>query len=90
MRAAEAAGYSMASPDDDLAQTSAAVPISAIVPQAVSVEDLARGSRPAMMSEQQSVAVAVAAGSMIPQSVRTGAHSVRETVYGYLGFGIPA
>ncbi len=87
MRAAEAAGFAMAAPDDDPMQVSAAVPISALVSPAVSVEDLARGARRAVPAEQTGVA---AAGSMVPKSVRTGANSMRDTVYGYLGLGVPA
>ncbi len=89
MRAAEAAGFAMATPDDDLGNTTAAVPISTILPAAMSVEDLARGARRAVTAEQAGGA-AVATGTMMPKSVRTGANSMRETVYGYLRFGVPA
>ena len=93
MRAAEAAGFAMAAPDDDPMQVSAAVPISAIVSPAVSVEDLARGARRAVTAEQAAAQTGVttaAAGSMVPKSVRTSANSMRDTVYGYLGLGVPA
>jgi hypothetical protein len=90
MRAAEAAGFAMAAPDDDPLQASTAVPISAIVSPTVSVEDLARGAHRPVTPEQTGVTTTAAAGSMVPKSVRTGANSMRETVYGYLGFGVPA
>ncbi len=89
MRAAEAAGFAMAAPDDDPMQTSATVPISSIASPAVSVEDLARGARRAVTAEHNGGA-STAAGAMAPKSVRISANSMRETVYGYLGFGVPA
>jgi hypothetical protein len=89
MRAAEAAGFAMATPDDELSNATAAIPISAILPASMSVEDLARGARRAVTAEKTGVAT-MAAGTMMPKSVRTSANSMRETVYGYLRFGVPA
>ncbi len=87
LRAAEAAGFAMAAPDDD--QTPFATTVSAST--AVTVEDLARGAR-AVSARPAVVALAASGpvGALVPKSVRSGAHTVRETVYGYLGFGVPA
>ncbi len=82
-RAAEAAGFAMAAPDDDIAaSTSLAAAL-----RVSNVEDLARGARD-VKSAQSSVPLAVGAG--MPSGGRSGAQTVRETVYGYLRFGVPA
>jgi hypothetical protein len=82
IRAAEAAGFAMASPDDEPAAQALRVPAGKIV----SVEDLARGARDVKVSTP----VAIAGSAMRPADARTGGPSMRETVYGYLGFGAPA
>jgi hypothetical protein len=79
LRAAEAAGFAMAAPDEE--PTLAATTV-----QAVSVEDIARGAR-----DVKSTQTAPAQPSGFARNGgRSGAYSVRETVYGYLGFGVPA
>jgi hypothetical protein len=84
LRAAEAAGFAMAAPDDE--QTAIATSVSS---SSVTVEDLARGAR-AISSAPPAAASTGAVGALVPKSVRSGAHTVRETVYGYLGLGVPA
>jgi hypothetical protein len=82
IRAAEAAGFAMAAPEDELAALPLKVPVSKII----SVEDLARGAREVKMSAPLTAAVS----TLRPADTRTGGPTMRETVYGYLGFGAPA
>jgi hypothetical protein len=82
LRAVEAAGFAMAAPDDEPTSVAAGAPIV----KAVSVEDRARGARDVINAQSTARRSSV----LVPASVRTGAHSVRETVYGYLRFGAPA
>jgi hypothetical protein len=83
MRAAEAAGYAMASPEDDAALQADAAPVALTV----SAEDSARGARRVALPASHA---GTGTTSMVPKTVRSGATSVRDTVYGYLGFGVPA
>jgi hypothetical protein len=82
LRAAEAAGFAMAAPDEGLASVS---PIAPAVKTA-SVEDLARGARDVRTVQFGSAAT----GAIAAQASRTSAPTMRETVYGYLRFGVPA
>jgi hypothetical protein len=82
LRAVEAAGFAMAAPEDEPTSVAA----DAAVVKAVSVEDRARGARDVKITQSNSRPSSV----LVPDSVRTGGHSVRETVYGYLRFGAPA
>jgi hypothetical protein len=86
-RAAAAAGFAMAGMDDEPATTArTTAPRSA-----VSVEDSARGARQvaaaAPSSDQTAARAILPAGA---NTLRAGANSVRDTLYGYLGFGVPA
>jgi hypothetical protein len=85
LRAAEAAGFAMAAPDDD--QASRATPPT--LAKAVSGEDIARGARDVKFSPSNQTRMLLSR-SATPNSVRSSAHTVRETVYGYLRFGAPA
>ena len=85
-RAAVAAGYAMASTDYDL-ETDTPTPPRL---KSQSAEDLARGARTPKSN------LPALAGPLSPASetakgrLATGAQTVRESVYGYLRFGIPA
>ena len=85
-RAAEAAGFAMAAPDDDDGATERAVPV-----RKVSVEEVARGGLRGQPADRQLLLAAPRTQpNAAPSRLIAGAHSVRETVYGYLGFGVPA
>lgn len=85
-RAAAAAGFAMVGNDPDL-ETNAPSP-SRLKSQ--TAEDLARGARTPKSN------LPALAGPLAPASetakgrLATGAQTVRESVYGYLRFGIPA
>ena len=87
MRAASAAGFAMATVDDDLAETPSRD--QPVTPR--SAEDLARGGQRSLPAYTLPAVIArsappvPAAKSLIPS-----ASSVRETVYSYLGRGLPA
>ena len=77
-RAAEAAGFAMAGAADDF--DDASLVTSAKIP----VEYVARGARPARpVSADHST-------SNNRSRLTSGALAVRESVYGYLGLGLPA
>lgn len=82
MRAADAAGYAMASMDDD--------PAAGTTAAAYLAEQLARGAQ----STKTAVPADALARSVSDGAARgrltSGAETVRSTVYGYLGIGIPA
>ena len=87
LRAAAAAGFAMATAEDDLTtadrQTSSG--------SKVSVEELARGGRAVPATEMQALAVVARHQTpTAPRGLMASANTVRETVYGYLGFGVPA
>ena len=80
VRAANAAGFSMATEDDDVGV--AATPVNAILKSA---EDLGRGARP--VSVRTVVVPAMIARPTVaaaPKGLMSSANSVRDTVYGYL------
>jgi hypothetical protein len=87
MRAAAAAGYALAADDDEAAVLKPAL----AVEPAISVEDSARGARrPATAAEFVAAGQARAPEATATSTVRAGANTVRDTVYGYLRMGVPA
>ena len=86
-RAAAAAGFAMAAPDDDFGPNERRV--NQIAP--VSVEELARGGqRMATADQLPAVIAARPIEPAAPKGLLAGANSVRDTVYGYLRLGVPA
>ena len=85
-RAAAAAGFAMAATEDgsDLSQPMHATP------SAQSAEELARGARQPKMNLPALAGPQSATNAASKGRLATGAQTVRESVYGYLRFGIPA
>lgn len=86
-RAAAAAGYAMAAWDDEPLPS----PRAATEESRVSMEDSARGARQLVVQPAAATELAPrVALPAVPNALKSGAHTVRDTVYGYLGFGVPA
>lgn len=83
MRAACAAGFAMVSLEDE----EAVAPMRAVVRN---VEELARGGRQAVAGSNLPAVVRDRVAPGAKGLVSSAASSVRETVYGYLGLGVPA
>jgi len=81
-RAAEAAGFAMAGAADDFDVQSESM--TAKVP----VESVARGFRPD--DSRPNLPILTRSTRPARSRLASGAHAVRESLYGYLGLGIPA
>ena len=87
-RAAAAAGFAMAAPDDDFPRSESRQPATV----AISVEELARGARrgPAASDAAAEVLAARTTSPEAGKGLLASANSVRETVFGYLRLSVPA
>jgi hypothetical protein len=86
MRAAAAAGFALATDDDEVS-----VKPARSAEAAISVEDSARGARrPVTAAEFVAAGQSRADAPTSTSAVRAGANTVRDTVYGYLRMGVPA
>ena len=85
-RAAMAAGYAMAGPGDDFDAPTLGVAFA----KAAAVEAGARGARTPKLDVPAVLGKSAIAGKPLTTRLASGAHAVRDSVYGYLRFGIPA
>jgi hypothetical protein len=81
-RAAEAAGFAMAAPDDEPASAVPATPVAKFI----NVEDLARGARDVRPVQSR----LSTSGVIAAKDAHGNGPTMRETLYGYLRFGVPA